>query len=415
MRIFPFPLMFAAALAAAPVERPIQGPAQLQSAPAEAPLTLRQAVDLALAASPGLVAARRQAEAARARIDVARLRPDPQLTLEESLETPKDAVTLAQTVETAGKRRRRVELAEAGVASGEAALARAVADVRNRVRRAFYALIAAQRQLAETEEELRLAERTRDVARARFESGDVPRLDVLQAELANAQADNERQAAAGLLEAARAGLNTLLARPPSASIAVSGELAEGTVPSADAAAQIALTASTELAALDRGLAEQAARLALTRAEQVPDPVIEGSVTHRAEPEFDWGWRAALTFALPLSQRRGAAARVEEQTLAALQAERDARAAEIRGEVYAAAARAAAGRSEAERFRDQILPRAVEIESMAEDSYRTGQTGLPALLQALQTTREVRLRALQAGADYQASLADLESAMGAPLP
>jgi cobalt-zinc-cadmium efflux system outer membrane protein len=413
MRKLPPPV--ALVLAAALALSPIQEPAQAQPAPAEAPLTLRRAVDLALAASPDLAAARLQVEASRARVDVARLQPNPELTFEESLETPKDAVTLAKTVETAGKRRRRVALAEAGAASGEAELARAAADVRNRVRRAFYSLLAAERRLAETEAERSLAERTLDVARERFDSGDVPRLDVLQAELATAQADTERQSAEGLLAATRAGLNTLLARPPAAPIAVSGGLEEGTVPVPDTAAEIALTASTELAALDLGIVEQTARLALARAEQVPDPTVQGSVTHRAEPEFDWGWRAALTIPLPLSRRRGSAARVEERTLAALQAAREARAAEIRGEVYAAAARAAAGRGQVERFRDEILPRAAEVESMAEDSYHSGQTGLPALLQTLQTTREVRRRALQAGIDYQDALADLESAMGTPLP
>jgi len=71
-------------------------------------------------------------------------------------------------------------LAEAGVAVREAELARAALDLSGRVRRAFYAVLAGQRRRAETEGQLRLAERTRDVARARFESGDVPRLDVVQ-------------------------------------------------------------------------------------------------------------------------------------------------------------------------------------------------------------------------------------------
>jgi outer membrane protein TolC len=57
----------------------------------------------------------------------------------------------------------------------------------------------------------------------------------------------------------------------------------------------------------------------------------------------------------------------------------------------------------------------EVERMAEDSYRSGQTGLVVLLQALQAAREVRAKAVQAGFDYQAALADLERAIGAPLP
>ena len=388
-------------------------------APAEAALTLSQAIDIALTANPGLVGARLQAEVARAGVGVARQRPNPELLLEETRETPHDAATLSQTIETAGKRRRRIELAETGVAGREAQLARAIAEVRNRVRRAFFALAAAQRRLAGTEDLLHLAERTRDTARARFESGDVPRLEVLQAELAITQADNEVQSAAGVVTSARADLNTLLARPPEAPTQVSdvpaGPLAERQVPDGATATRRALAANTELAVLDRGIAEQKAKVALARAQQTPDPVVQGSVTHRSPPEFDWGWRAALTIALPIFTFRGAAVQVEERTLAQLQAERDARAAEIAGSVYAAAATAAARESELRRFHDQILPQAEEVERMAEDSYRSGQTGLPALLQALQATRDIRLRAIQAEADYQSAVADLESAMGVPLP
>jgi len=60
------------------------------------------------------------------------------------------------------------------------------------------------------------AERTRNAARDRFESGAAPRLESLQAELALAQADNEQEAARGRLEAARAELNTLIGRAPDA-------------------------------------------------------------------------------------------------------------------------------------------------------------------------------------------------------
>jgi cobalt-zinc-cadmium efflux system outer membrane protein len=380
------------------------------------PLSLSQAIDLALSANPGLVGARLQAAVAEANVAVARQRPNPELVLEEARETPHDAATLSQTIETAGKRRRRIELAEAGVAGREAQLARAVADVRNRVRRAFYSLASGQLRLKETEGLLHLAERTRDAARARFEVGDVPRLDVLQAELAAAQAENEYQSAAGLVTSARVDLNTLLARAPETPTEVSiGQVTEDQMRDSAAAARRALAASTELIVLDRGIAEQKARVALARAQQAPDPVVQGSITHRSPPEFDWGWRAGITIVLPIFTHRGAAVQVEERTLAQLEAERNARAAEISGQVYAAAATVGARQRELLRFRNQILPQAAEVERMAEDSYRSGQTGLPALLQALQATRDVRLRAIQAEADYQAALADLENVMGAPLP
>jgi len=87
---------------------------------------------------------------------------------------------------------------------------------------------------------------------------------------------------------------------------------------------------------------------------------------------------------------------------------------ITGAVTAAAAVAEAQRQQYIRYRDQIIPQALEVERMAEDSYRLGQTNIAAYLQALQSTRDVRLRALQAVADLQNALADLERAIGAPV-
>jgi outer membrane protein TolC len=52
--------------------------------------------------------------------------------------------------------------------------------------------------------------------------------------------------------------------------------------------------------------------------------------------------------------------------------------------------------------------------MAEDAYRLGQTNIAAYLQAVQSSRDVRLRSIQAAADLQNAIADLERAVGAPL-
>jgi cobalt-zinc-cadmium efflux system outer membrane protein len=347
---------------------------------------------------------------------VARQRPNPELSIEEQdPELPRDAASLALPIETAGKRRRRIAFAEAQARSGEAGIARLVAETRLQVRQAYFGLAAAQRRAAETAELQRLAESARDAARARFEAGDVPRLEALQADLAAAQAAGETDKARGALAGARAELNALLFRPLDAPLAVSDPLDSGRVPPLDEAVRLALDASTELSVLDLGIAEQQAQVELARAEAVPDVTVAGTVTHYSPPDFDWGTRAALTVALPIFTRGRAQARLEEATLARLKAEREAAAVRVRGEVYAAAANAEVQRQALLRFRDTILPQAAEVERMAEDSYRSGQTNLVSLLQSLQAVHDLRLQAVQAETDYQTALADLERAIGAPLP
>jgi len=181
------------------------------------------------------------------------------------------------------------------------------------------------------------------------------------------------------------------------------------------AESLAVASSRELLRLQQQVEEQAARVELARALQVPDLTLAPSVTHDSPPEFLWGWRAAVTLAVPLFHNHGAEVEVERRTLEQRQAELDGARRRLEGELARALAVADSARRVALVYRDQILPQTEEVERMAEDSYRSGQTGLEVLLQALQATRETRAKAIQAGLDYQAALADLEQAIGAPLP
>lgn len=185
-------------------------------------------------------------------------------------------------------------------------------------------------------------------------------------------------------------------------------------PLVEAALVRARSASAELALLDRRLDEQRARIALAQALQTPDVTPEAAIT-RGQPEFATGWRAAVAVAIPIFTRHRAGVRLEEITLQQILAERDATLARIGGEVTSAVAIADAQRQQFLRYRDQIIPQAVVVERMAEDSYRLGQTGITAFLQALQASRDVRLRSLQSASDLETALVDLERAIGAPLP
>lgn len=370
---------------------------------------------MAAANDRAITAARLRRAVDQAGIDVARERPNPELRYEQSKETPHESLTAAQPIELGGKRGRRIAVARAVAQTGEAELALTLADVRAQVRRAYYALAAAQERVTLAVDLQALAGRARDTAQERFEAGEIARLEVLQADLLLSQAQNEATGLTGERNASRAELNVLIGRDARAPTQVVEELAEVTLPAAEIAATAAMKGNAELAVLDRQVAEAAARASLARAAQVPDPTVEGALTHDAPGEFVWGWRYAVGITVPLFTRHRAAVRVEEATLAQLRAQREAMVQKIEGAVGAALARATVQRQQYVRYRDFILPQTRELEAMAEESYRAGQTGLPALLQALQSAREARAKAVQAAFDYQIALAELEraAAVGPP--
>jgi cobalt-zinc-cadmium efflux system outer membrane protein len=379
---------------------------------AQTSLTLAAALDMAARANPTIAAARLRHPVDVAGVHVAGEWLNPELTYDLERETPRQAITGVFPIELGGKRRRRIDLATAGVASGDADLEQIVADVRNRVRRAYFTLLAAQERVALAGDLRALAIRANDAAEARVNAGDAPRLEALQTQLALAAVENEVTAAEGDVRAASADLDALIGRPAGTPVFVTGDLSAGTVPALGDALARAAGSNTALVALDRRIDEQLARRELARAMQVPDLAAGTSVTYDAQPEFQVGWRFSVTMAIPVFTRHRAGVELESAEVDRLHAERAALAADIAATVAAALARADALRQQLDHYRTEIFPRAQLVENMAQEGYQAGQTGVVTLIQSLQAAREIRARGLQAGLDFQLALADLERAIGA---
>ena len=389
-------------------------PAIAQPPPAGS-LTLQAAMERAVAANPAIAAARLGRAIDVAGLALAGERLNPEASFEIEKETPKQSFGVAVPLELGGKRAKRIAVGEATIRAGEAQLAAIIAQVRNDVRRAYFEALVADARSSVLHELRDLSQRARDTAQARFDSGDAPRLEVLQADLALATSENEATAADGVALAARSKLNAVLALPLDTVRPLSTSLDDGGAVVTSAALGLARRGSAELATLDRRIDEQRAKVELARALRVPDLVPTATLTHDAQPEFTYGWRAGLAVTLPLFTTHKAGVMVEDTTLAQLTTQRQAAQLRIDGEVTAAAAMAEAQRLAYARYREVILPQAQQVEQLAQDSYRLGQTGIAALLQALQATRDVRLRSLDTVSQYQAAVADLERAIGAPLP
>ncbi|MEO8070047.1 MAG: TolC family protein [Acidobacteriota bacterium] len=377
-------------------------------------LSLADATTRALDANPAIRAARLQRPVDAAGIAVAGERPNPELAYELSKETPRQSIGATVPIELGGKRASRIDLARATAAVSDADLERLVAETRNDVRRAYYDLVAARLRVDLADEVRALADRARTAAAARVTAGDVPRADLTQADLVLAISDNDLIAARGDTAASAATLNMLLGQPLDTPLTLANSLADEPPFTVSNALTVAATTNTELQVFDRRIDEQRLRIALARALTKPDIAAGSTLTYDAEPEFRYGWRLSAGVTLPLFTRHQATVVVEDATLARLMAERQAAAARVAGSVSAALERATAARAQASHYQTVILPLALEAERQAEAAYAGGQTGLPALTQALQTARDTRQRGLQAGLDYQHALADLERAIGAPI-
>src|SRR5205809_2648965 len=150
--------------------------AAAQVAPSDS-LTLQVAMERAFAANPTLAAARLRGAIDMANLAVAQERLNPEASVELTNELPKQAFGVAVPLELGGKRAKRIAVGEATIRAGQAELAATVAEVRNDVRRAYYAVLVADARLMVLREQRDLAGRARDAAQARFDAGSSPRLE----------------------------------------------------------------------------------------------------------------------------------------------------------------------------------------------------------------------------------------------
>jgi outer membrane protein, heavy metal efflux system len=345
-------------------------------------------------------------DVAASEVEIARERLNPDFSYENQRDAPYHAFLLNVPIELGGKRANRIRVGEAARYVVNAELGRESADLRADVRRAFYRLLAADRRAEFARELSVVATRARDAAQARVDSGDAPRLDLVQAELALARVVNATATIDGERTALEDEFDVLIGLPSGSRVEPTGELFTDGMGSVEATTP---GAPLDVAAAERRARAAEAEIGLAKALRVPDLALGGGVTYDAPPDFTFGWKFTAGITVPLfTTHRAAVTRAEVQSM---QASRLAQAAhaEATSKAAAAAARARALREAVSRTARDILPATRTLTDMAQASYESGQTGMVALVQSLQTVAETRIEAVETALAFQLALADLERA------
>ena len=170
-----------------------------------------------------LTASRYNLPIAKAGIQIAGALPNPQFSLLYGF-GPAFKVILAgnpqqfglqQTILTAGKRSKELNLARANYRLSELQVASVVFNIHNRVRRAYAELAAAEAYDDLIEAQRKVALELAYIAEKRFQSGKSSRSECLQAQLGVMQFDTQRNSAQLRLQQATAALSLLIGETPS--------------------------------------------------------------------------------------------------------------------------------------------------------------------------------------------------------
>lgn len=378
-------------------------------------LTLAAALELASRQNLELAAARQRLAVSQAGVQIARQIPNPTVNFAALRDTPHEGLFFEQPVEIGGKRRRRIELAQQQIGLTEAEIAAVARQVRRRVREAFYAAVFAHGLADQRSQALQLVKRLREIAQARFEAGDVPQLEVFQADLEVSRAEAEFGVAKQRQKVAFSQLNVLLSEPPDALWELASSLED--LPPQLSLSELVQRAEESNADVQHLVQEQKveqSRQALLRAERIPNLNLQFGTDFNSPHDFRVGPRSQLSLVLPLFTRNQGEIAQSAAGLRFLEGEAAATKRAVAGRVEAAYLEWSVRRTQVELYRQTLLPAGRRLQGLAEESYRAGKANLLTVLDAQRNVQQSERDYLESLFALHAAFAGLEETVGAPL-
>ena len=390
-------------------------------------LTLDDVERMALSANPEIGVAARRVAIAQAHVPVAGALDDPMamyrgwgVPLEHpwNLNSAQNMFSISETLPGRGKRSLRTSVAEADVDVAKAQLDQVRLEVRVRVHKAFGDLLRADDEIRIHDQHVAIARQAIEAARIKYTTGKVPQQDILKAQVALTRLAEHMIQFDHDADLARARLNTLLGRAPNSPLRVTGEHAVlDTLPQAQDLDDLALRSRPDLLAAQQAAERSHREQALAKKAYVPDfTVSAGYMIMPSGQNFRNAYMVEGSMNLPWLNHRKHDAEIAEATAQAT--EQDADLAEQRnmafGQIQEALVEAEAAQKLAHLYHEELRPQAEATLQSSVIAYENDKTDLLDLLDSQMAVVDIDLAWIQAVADFDSRLADLELAAGASL-
>jgi len=370
------------------------------------PLALAEAIELAIAANPGLRAARLGVAVAAAETSQAGSLPNPELALLQegtARGTRTRTVQISQRLELGGKRAARIGLADGDRRVAVLDVAVAQAELRADVTNAWFDALIAQQRLELGQASLQLAQKATDAATRRVAAGRISPIEQSRSQVARSAVQLEVAQAVTGLALAQSRLAALWGAQPTRPLA--GAPAEQPPPPLEVLLQRLDDAPRVRRALSQ-VEREGARVRLERSRRMPDV----SVTLGTKRDDEIGRNQAvvgLSIPLPLFDRNAgaelAALRQADRAGADLEAERIG----LTQALTQAWRRAQLAQAEVNTIRNDILPEAQGAYDAAVTGFELGKFAFFDVMDAQRTLFQIRAQYLAALAERYRAGADIE--------
>jgi outer membrane protein, heavy metal efflux system len=285
--------------------------AQPAPGPARDDPVLQALVAEALARNPDLQAASSAIGAARTRVELAKARPDPMVSMTYTNDgwapslggMPMTTLgfMVSQELPYSGKRQLRADLAASQAREAEPALARARLAVEAAVTRAYYGLLLARELQSLTAEQRTLWQQIEVVVRERYAVGQGAQPDVLRVQTEVTRIEQRAIEQAAEADIRLAEINRLLARPFDTPLETPAQLVlRPLAGSVQDAVEQARAVSPELAGARFAIDTDVAAAALARRNLKPDFTIQAGYMNRGG--LDPMWLAGIGVSWPFNKK-----------------------------------------------------------------------------------------------------------------
>lgn len=391
-------------------------------------MTLEEIEREAMANNPEIHAAAARVAVAKAHAPVAGALEDPMLMYRNwgsPLEKPWDwnqaqhMFMYQQTLPGPGKRAARTEVANQQAAESEAQIGIVKREVAVRVRKAYYDLLRSADEHRIHDQQMELSKDALESATVKYTVGRVPQQDVLKGQIAITRLADHLVMLDEEEQSARAELNALMGRDPGAPLEVMGEYGEPKLlPNLEELERIALENRPELKAIAATGNVADAQLALARKAYTPDFTVAGGYMLMPDGAmFRNNYMAEVTVSLPWLNRRKHDDEVKEAQAAAdvVRSEQKAQVNAAFFEIQQALIQARAAERSLKLYRDTLRPQAEAALKSAAAAYQHDRTDFLNLIDSQNMLLDVETSYFKAAANFDARIAELERAIGAPLP
>ena len=386
-------------------------------------LTLEQSIELSLARNPLWLSAEDDYQASLARVRQAKEFAQPNLDFDSDLQpgllsfrqAGESYLGVSQTIDFPGKRSLRGKIAALESREYLADKDRLRLDLVFQVKDAFYSVLLAAEKRSYALQDLELARDFLGKAEAKFEAGDIARVEAVRAGVEVSKAATAVKLAENDVLLAKARLNYFLGRNKFEPLEVAGGLARAPVSiDRESLVQQAIQFRPETVKAAARLEGESGRKKEAALSYLPDFDL-GVSRHRITGEATtWGF--TLSFPIPLFFWQPARGRIAEARANIMSLERQSE--DLRNlialEVEQACLGAAAAGSQISLFEKEILTQAEDVYNLILFSFEEGEIGGLELIDARRTLVEARKAYADALYTYNMTLAVLERSVGRPL-